>query len=205
METDQVWREIDAARESFAALLDDLSPAEWAVPSLCTEWRVREVAAHLTLAHTGWGTGLREFARARGSFNRMIRDTAVRQAVLPVDAYALLIRAMAGTRRKAPTVTPMEPLIDALVHSQDVAVPLGRDHPASAPAAAAAATRAYTMAWPFFARRRLAGLELVATDHPWRAGAGRRVEGRMIDLLLLVTGRTATAGRLTGPGAARLA
>src|SRR4051794_20776405 len=131
MDHDEVWRTIDAERESVAAFLDDLSAREWAAPSLCTGWRVRDVAAHLTLAHTTWAAGAREIVRARGSFNRMIRDSAVRQAAaLPVDAYAPLIRGMVGSRRKAPVITPLEPLIDVLVHGQDMALPLGRTRPA---------------------------------------------------------------------------
>ena len=55
MDLDEVWRSIDSERASLADLLDDLSPAEWETPSLCEAWRVREVAAHLTLAHTGPG------------------------------------------------------------------------------------------------------------------------------------------------------
>jgi hypothetical protein len=64
------------------------------------------------------------------------------------------------------------------------------------------------MGWPmsraFRARARLRGLELVATDTGWRAGEGRRVEGPVEALLLLLTGRSAALDRLAGPGVARL-
>ncbi|MBM2619406.1 maleylpyruvate isomerase N-terminal domain-containing protein [Actinoplanes sp. LDG1-06] len=33
-----------------AALLEPLTDAEWHTPSLCTAWRVRDVAAHADLA-----------------------------------------------------------------------------------------------------------------------------------------------------------
>jgi len=80
--------------------------------------------------------------RARGNLDRMIRDTAVRQARLPAGEYASLLRAMVGSRKKAPGITDLEPLIDVLVHGQDIALPLDRARPMPAPAAAAAATRA---------------------------------------------------------------
>jgi hypothetical protein len=112
---------------------------------------------------------------------------------------------MVGSRRRAPGVTHLEPLIDVLVHGQDIAVPLGRPRPMPIAAAAAAATRVWTMRWPltvaFDARRRLAGLRLEAIDADWAAGEGHRVDGPMEALLLLLTGRLSAAhDRLGGPG-----
>ena len=205
MNRDEVWQTIDTERAAFADLLDDLSADEWQAASLCAGWRVRDVAAHLTLAQMGWLPAVRGFARARGGFNRTIHDTAVRQAAaVPAARFAPMIRGMVGSRRKAPVVTDLEPLIDILVHTQDVLLPLGRTRAVPPAAAAVAATRAYTMSWPFQVRRRLAGLRLVATDHPWAIGAGEVVEGPMAALLLLVTGRTAAVPQLSGPGVAVL-
>ena len=50
MNRDAVWGAIDAERASLADLLDSLGEQEWEVPSLCAGWRIRDVAAHLTLA-----------------------------------------------------------------------------------------------------------------------------------------------------------
>jgi uncharacterized protein (TIGR03083 family) len=204
VDLDDVWRTIDTERASLADLLDDLSPAEWETPSLCDAWRVRDVAAHLTLAQMGPAAAVVATVRARGSFDRMIRDTALRAAHLPEPEYARRIRAMVGSRRTAPVVSPLEPLIDVLVHGQDVAVPLGRERAVPPAAAAAAATRVWGMSFPFRARRRLAGFALTATDSGWRAGTGAPVEGTTGDLLLL-TGRTAALDRLSGEGAHQLA
>ena len=209
MSVDAVWAAVDHERRTLADLLDDLSDEEWSRPSLCAGWRVRDVAAHLALAQTGWGRGTFEMLRARGSYDRMIRDTAVRHAAVPTDRLPAEIRAMVGSRRRAPLVTPLEPLIDVLVHGQDIAVPLGRVRTMPVAAAAAAATRVWTTTWPlsiaFHVRRRLAGLRLVATDTEWSAGNGVLVEGPIEALLLLLTGRTAALDRLAGPGLDRLA
>ena len=43
-----VWQTIDQERASLADLLDDLDQREWESPSLCTGWRVRDVAAAKT-------------------------------------------------------------------------------------------------------------------------------------------------------------
>jgi hypothetical protein len=68
------------------------------------------------------------------------------------------------------------------------------------------AERVWRMGWPFWARRRLRGLRLTATDVDWSAGQGAEVRGAIQDLLLLLTGRTAVVlPRLSGPGAQRLA
>ena len=147
-------------------------PTQWQTPSLCHDWRVRDVAAHLTLAQMGALPAMGALLRARGNLDRMIRDTAVRQARLPTGEYAGLLRAMIGSRKKAPGITDLEPLIDVLVHGQDIALPLDRARPMPAPAAAAAATRAWSMGRPFHAERKLTGLRLAATDHPWQAGQG---------------------------------
>ena len=72
---------------------------------MCAGWRVRDVAAHLTLAHMGMLPAVLAMLRARGNLNRMIRDTAVRQARLPAGQYAVLLRGMAGSRTTAPGMT----------------------------------------------------------------------------------------------------
>jgi uncharacterized protein (TIGR03083 family) len=94
--------------------------------SLCTAWTVRDVAAHLTLAKMLLGLALGATVRARGSFDGMSKGHAPRQARLPVEEYAGLLRAMIGSRRTAPLITEVEPLIDVLVHAQDMTQPLGR-------------------------------------------------------------------------------
>jgi uncharacterized protein (TIGR03083 family) len=204
VDVDDVWRAIDAERLSLADLLDGLAAEQWEVPSLCAGWRVRDVAAHLSLAHTGTGTAAVAFLRARGSFNRMIYDTAVRQARLPADRFPALLRDMAGSRKKAPGISHLEPLIDVLVHGQDIAVPLGLARPVPAPAAIAAADRIWPDLYPFRAGRRLAGLRLAATDCSWSAGTGPLAEGPIAAILLALTGRSAAVERLSGPGVPEL-
>ena len=202
MNEDGVWRVIDDERSRLADLMDDLDDEEWGTASLCTAWTVREVAAHLTLAHTGALSAVASLVRAGGSFDRMIRDTATRQARLPVHEYPRRLRTMVGSRRTAPLVSEREPLIDVLCHAQDIARPLGRQHPMPVDAAVVATDHIWNSGFPFRAQRRLRGLELVATDAPWRGGAGDRVEGPISALLLLVSGRPAALAELSGPGAA---
>ena len=201
MDADEVWRTIDRERGELADVLDTFTETEWETPSLCAGWRVRDVAAHLTLAQMRLREGIGPALRARGGFNKMIYQTAIWQAELPVEEYAPRIRAMVGSRRKAPFISDREPMLDVLVHAQDMLVPLGRTREMPREAAAVSAQRAWGMSWPFRVRKRLHGFRLVASDHPWSAGEGQVVEGRMQDLLMLVTGRDVVLPELTGGGA----
>src|SRR5437868_2325263 len=204
MNRDEVWQTIDRERSSLADLFEDLSEQELEVASLCAGWRVRDVAAHLSLSHLGTMSAVFALLRARGDLNRMIHVTAVRQAELPVSRYSALQRNMVGSRRKFPGISHFEPLIDVLVHGQDSAIPLGRERPMPPRAASAAATRVWAMGKPFYAQRDMAGIELVATDCDWSAGQGLRVEGPIATLLLLVTRRPIDLSNLTGPGVTEL-
>ena len=206
LDADAVWAAVDRERLDLADLLDDLTPAEWEQPSLCAGWRVRDVAAHLALAQTGAGRAALDLLRARGSLPRMIHDSAVRHAERPPSLLSEQIRGMVGSRRTAPGVTPLEPLLDVLVHGQDIAAPLGRERHMPVDAARTAATRVWTMPWPMSTTfPRVRGVRLVATDTDWAAGEGAPVEGPIQALLMVLTGRTAAVrDRLAGPGVARL-
>ena len=201
MDRDEVAGIVRVERLSLADLLESLSPHEWEHTSLCRGWRVRDVAAHLTL-----GTrfrpvdGLVQFLRARGDVNRLIHDSAVRRAreVEPAQIVADL-RAAAESRRRPPGTSYLDPMADVLVHGQDIAVSLGRPRPMPLDAAVVAATRDWTMRF-FGARRRLAGLYLSATDVSWSAGEGAPVEGPIASLLLVITGRSAGLAELSGEG-----
>jgi uncharacterized protein (TIGR03083 family) len=206
MDTETIWRTIDAERAGLADLVEELSPAEWDTPSLCAGWRVGDVAVHLTQAHMGLRDAAVAAVRARGSFDRMIRDSALRARGLPPAECARRLRAMVGSRRMAPFLTPVQPLIDVLVHGQDIAVPLGRTRPMPPIAAATAARAVWTTSFPFRARRELAGYRLTADDADLALGDGAPVHGPAAAVLLLVTGRTTTAlEHLDGDGAQTLA
>jgi uncharacterized protein (TIGR03083 family) len=205
MNRDGVWRTIAAERRSLADLLERLAPEDWDRPSLCDGWRVRDVAAHLTLAPTtGVPTAALEIVRARGSFHRMVHDTARRKGSWPVETLVADLRGIADSRRLPPGTDHLNTLFDVLIHGQDIAVALDRECPMPLDAASVAADRIWSMGWPFHARRRLAGLRLAATDTAWTRGAGPAVEGPIDALLLLMTGRTASLHRLTGDGADEL-
>ncbi|MFC8365945.1 maleylpyruvate isomerase family mycothiol-dependent enzyme [Streptomyces griseorubiginosus] len=193
LDTDELWRIVDQERGSLADLLEGLGPEEWETRTRCGDWRVRDVAAHLTIAaRFSYGQVVREMVRARGDWNRMIHDSAVREASLPVSEIVANLRSTIGSRRLAPTTSPHEPLLDLLVHGQDIALALHRDRPVPPRAARDAAERVWTMRfpprpWP------LPKARLVATDVAWARGEGQEVHGPIAALLLLLTGRPQAA------------
>jgi uncharacterized protein (TIGR03083 family) len=207
MTEDEIWRVVHERRLSVADLLDDLGPEEWDRPTLCAEWRVRDVAAHLTQQQLTVRDELKMLALWRGSVENMTRDAARRKArsASPAQLVAEL-RETAASRRHTVGVTQLECLIDLLVHEQDIALPLGRRREMPAAAAAIAATRVLTMRFPppLPSVRGMAGVRLVATDVAWTHGDGPVVEGPMAALLLVCAGRTVALPELSGPGADRL-
>ena len=54
LDRDAIWAAIDRERLDLADLLDDLDEQEWAHPTLCAGWRVRDVAAHLAWPRCRW-------------------------------------------------------------------------------------------------------------------------------------------------------
>ncbi len=208
MDEDQVWTAIDEQRERVATMLEGLDAGQWAHPSLCEGWTVRDVGAHLTVQEASAGWMLREgLLHPAPGLNAFIHRGAKREAARLTEAEIVdRIRGMAGHRRHNFGLTKWEPLIDILVHGLDIAIPLGLELEVPADAAAAIATRIHGQHGrgkasvfrkvPVWAHR------LEATDHPWAIGAGPEIRGPMVALLLLLTGRTARQDELHGPGLA---
>lgn len=71
MDSEQRWRAIAEQRLRIADALAPLTPEQWNAQSLCSRWRVRDVAAHLTLSARPPAPAhlLAEAVRARGSFD----------------------------------------------------------------------------------------------------------------------------------------
>ncbi|QNS02925.1 maleylpyruvate isomerase family mycothiol-dependent enzyme [Streptomyces xanthii] len=120
---------IAAERRELADVLGGLSADQWDAPSLCAGWRVREVAAHmsmgfrLTLPRT-----LGELARSGGRLHRMTDRVARRDAAaMTPDALVAALRENATH----PWTPPVGGLAAALghdvVHGLDITVALALD------------------------------------------------------------------------------
>jgi len=208
MRHDELWQHIHTERAALAGHLASLSPDDWEQDSLCPGWTVLDVAAHvISNPQVGGREVLGMLGRNLGrGYNAMIfrevkrrsRDQTPERILADFERYA-------ASTRHVPLTTSVEPLLDVIVHSQDIALPLGRTVEAPVEATRRGLDRVWELGWPFRARQRLSGLHLRATDTDWQRGEGPAVEGPALGLLLLLTGRTATAAPLlSGSGVASL-
>ena len=189
-----------AERADLAAFLAALPPDQWDAPTLCEDWSVREVVAHVvSYEHLGPARLAARFARGRLSFDRA---NAAGLAELPErspDRLLGLLRAAADPRGLTARFGGRIALVDGMIHHQDIRRALGapRDIP---PERLRAALPFARWAPPIGAWWRARGLRLVATDLSWSAGRGPEVRGPAETLLLAIAGRSSVAAELTGPG-----
>ncbi len=200
------WDLVATERLALADLLEGLTPAQWAAPSLCEGWSVREVAAHVMVGPT---SSTRELARAmvtaRGNPDRANTVLARARATAPTEHLVQVLREHAGSRFSPPLMDWHAPLTDVLLHREDVAVPLGL--PPDRP------VQSWLLALEFLVSRRartgfvgrgLPKVRLRAADADWQHGEGPEVAAPATALALVLTGRTALLDRLVGDGAAAL-
>lgn len=194
--------EVAAQRRALADLLDTLHREEWTAPSLCPGWTVHDVLAHLTLSTRQSTAGMvLRILRARGDFDwAEARAARERAAVYPPATLLAQLRETAALDRRVGLSSPWDPLVDVLVHSQDIARPLGRRLPTPPALAVPALHHVWSNAFYGRPARRMSGLRFVATDTDWVEGDGPEVCGRAGDLLLLATGRSVSASGVTGLG-----
>jgi len=202
--SEQHWEMIRAERGRLADDLEALRPAEWSAPTLCADWSVEDVVAHLTagasIGRWGW---LRSIA---GAGFRPAVHNARRLAEHRGPTPAQTLDRFRGVvdSRIAPTGDLWAWLGEVVVHGSDVREPLGI-RTAPDPDAVLVVAEGYVRKDFAVASRSTArGLRLVATDSTFRAGDGPTVEGTTLDLVLAMAGRPTAASRLRGDGASVL-
>lgn len=206
MDRESVWDVVVAERFALRDLLRELDAEEWDHPSVCEGWRVRDVAAHVISApQLRWRETLRAMRGIGHGYNGMILRDGQRRGAAPVAEILEQFDTWAGVRRGPVTVTHVEPLVDVIVHTQDIVRPLGRVHEPPADAAAVAADRCRLLAPLSGSTRVVRHTRMRATDVAWERGRGPLVEGPILELLMLCSGREPDATVLAGDGATQLA
>ncbi|MFF8695439.1 maleylpyruvate isomerase family mycothiol-dependent enzyme [Streptomyces sp. NPDC015144] len=193
---------IAAERRELAAVLDGLSAEEWEAPSLCGGWRVREVAAHMTM---GFRYSLprmaRELVRARGSLHRMTDLCARKDAAAHgTSELAAFLRDHADHPWKPPVGGIEAALGHDVVHGLDITVALGLGRRVPMDRVRILLDRVDARSLAFFGAD-LSGVRLHADDLDWSFGTGTPLSGTGQDLLLVAYGRRLPPGHLHGePG-----
>jgi uncharacterized protein (TIGR03083 family) len=198
--TDSIWPTIHAERQSLADAVEGLTAEQWATPSLCSEWTVHDVLAHLvSAAKMTPPRFLTKFAAAGFNFDKF---TAKQVAVEGAGGPAATLAAFRSAQSR--TSSPPGPkdtwLGEAIVHGEDIRRPLNIPHSYPLPDV--------TRALAFYARSnaiiggksRVAGLTMKATDTDFSVGSGPLVEGPALSLLLAASGRMSALAELSGPG-----
>jgi uncharacterized protein (TIGR03083 family) len=83
-----VFAAVADERRQIASLIEDLSDAQLAMPSLCAGWDVKTVAAHLVSVFADSFWVFQRMALRRGGVNRAIDELARRRAQLPAAEIA---------------------------------------------------------------------------------------------------------------------
>ena len=128
MGTVDVWPVIQSERKALASDLAGLDQQQWAVRSLCTEWTVRDVLAHMTATAKITPGGFFPKLLASGlSFTRMqAKDIAAEKGGTPADTLAGF--ELIETSRKHPPGPGDTMLGETIIHAQDIRGPLGIQH-----------------------------------------------------------------------------
>jgi uncharacterized protein (TIGR03083 family) len=204
----ELWEAERVEMLDLVGRLTGLRPEQWDAPSLCAEWRIRDVLAHLTAGAEG-AFGLRAvlagMLRHGFDYNRWVAaDGRARGRQDPVLVLAAL-RSAADRRRAAPGPRRVRGLMHVLVHGQDMCRPLGirRDLPEAHLVAVADFVKDDVHI--FGAKKRIAGLKLTATDVEWSHGQGPEVTGPAEALVMTMAGRMAAVDDLSGEGRTSLA
>lgn len=200
----RIYDLVVAERRRMADLLDELSDAQMAAPSLCHGWAVRDVAAHLT-------TYLR-FCQAKiyggivltaADFDRLNRFLTRRAGRRTDREIVDLLRRRAGSRGTIPRSGYAPVLADLVLHDLDIRRPLGIARSDGTREECLWVTFGHLTIKPspgFAMGSRLQGLRIDAADTGWTAGDGPLVRGETENLLLGISGRISAMDDLCGDG-----
>lgn len=189
-------------RREHAALVDDLrilTPAQWRSQSLCGDWTVEDVVAHLgaasTLTFWGW---LRSMAGARFDADlhnqRRLEEFRAESAERTLERYAA-VGPIALPRKES-----VAGLGELVVHAEDIRRPLGLEHRPDADGLLLVARFFAAKDFAVNSRSLVKGLRLTATDADFRTGDGPTASGPLLSLVMAMAGRREVLADLDGDG-----
>jgi len=199
-----IWGTIHAERKSLAADLGGLSEPQWAMPSLCSGWTVRDVLAHMTAtAKMSPPQFIGTLITSGFSFATVqSKGIAAEKGHTSAETLARFNSVLDST--KSPPGPTDTWLGEVIVHSEDIRRALGITHTYPTDAAVQVANFYKGSNLLIGAKNRIAGVKLRATDADWSHGEGPEVSGPIVSLVVAMTGRKAALDDLAGEGVATL-
>jgi uncharacterized protein (TIGR03083 family) len=198
------WPVIQAERIALADDLAGLTDQQWSTPSLCGGWSVHQVLGHMSAAADTTAPGFfGKMIKAGFNFGNMANADVARKTAGGPAATLAGFRALAPSRKHPPGPTDTW-LGETIVHSEDIRRPLGikHDYPIDALEQVADFYKGSNLI--IGAKKRIAGLQLRATDTDWSTGDGPEAAGPIVSLVLAMTGRHDALADLSGDGVATL-
>jgi len=187
-------------RGDLLALLRELTPAQWDAPSLCTDWRVRDVATHVvSYDELSVPATVATFLRGGLRTGKVNQVALIRYRELDTEAIVDLV-----ARHLRPSGLPAGfrggiALTDGTIHHQDIRRALRL--PRTIPEHRLVPVLSFSLGSPTLPTKGNANrLRLVATDVDWTAGDGPEVTGPGEALLMAAAGRASALNDLSGDG-----
>lgn len=199
------WQKFDAERVALCDDLASIGPGQWDMQSLCSAWKIRHVVAHLVRgAQVKMGGFFAGMLKNGMNFDRYIAQQALTAGAASPQLLLAGLKDTIGKRSVPPMTKPVTMLSDIVCHSADIRRPLGISRTLPEETLIEVANSVKTTGFPFGAKKRIAGLRLVATDATWSTGDGPQVDGPLESLILAMAGRPAALEDLSGDGTTTL-
>ena len=191
-------------RTELLALLQSLTDDQWNAQSLCTKWRVRDVATHVVSYDelstlTTVGTFIRGGLRVSSVNAVALQRYDDLEPLAIIDLLARNLRPSGLPKGFGGGIA----LTDGTIHHQDIRRALKL--PRTIPAHRLVPVLDFALGAPTLpAKKNAKGLRLTATDVDWTAGEGPQVAGPGEALLMTIAGRPDALDELTGTGLSTL-
>ncbi len=192
-------------RADFAAFLATLPPWQWDTQTLCEEWRVRDVVAHVIGYDELDVRGLLGCVVQGGFWSSRVNAVVLeRYGSCSPEQLLGSLWAHLEPRGLLAALGGRPALTEAVIHHQDVRRALGRPR-AVPPERLLVALRWALLGPDIGGLWRIRGVRVAAIDLRFSAGIGPEVRGPAEALLMSVAGRRGVAAELSGPGRQKLA
>ena len=202
-----VWAMTDAERERLVAKLQALKDVDWSRPTLCGNWTVRHVVAHLialqSLNTTKFLVGI-----TRSKFNFDALQAHGIEAHSGGQSPVQMLRALESRvhSRAKPPGPAATMLGEVLIHGEDIFRAQGDsfgEHPIDHVLAVANFYKKSNLI--IGTKKRISRVTLRMTDADWSHGSGPEVSGPAISIVMAMVGRKIALGDLKGEGVSILA